>query len=131
MLQNSELKTSWVNPFQLNQAVTINNLKAGLGIVYEGGVPSSITLGGNVVVGKVHGSVIIHTGVDPSKQLLHVNIINLDVADLLKAIGSLIEVDLKIPGGANAFFIRKLEVYLSTGVELFNVYYLRSIRLDI
>ena len=130
-LRHSELKTSWVNPFQLSKAITIKNLKAGIGILYEGGVPSSVTLGGAVVIGDVQGSALLHRGTDPSKQLLHVKIINLDVARLLKTIGNLIDVDLTIPGGKNAFFIRKLEIYLSTGMELFDVSYPRGIRLGV
>jgi hypothetical protein len=127
----SELKTPWVNPFQLSKAVTIKDFKLGLGIVYAGGVPSSLTLGGALIIGDVQGSVLIHTGIDPSKQLLHAKIVNLDVAQLLKTIGKLIEVDLTIPGGNNAFFIRKFELYLSTGMELFEVSYPRGVRLEV
>ena len=37
----SELKTTWVNPFNLCPAVTISNLKAGLGILYAQGMEVS------------------------------------------------------------------------------------------
>ncbi|KAM7219209.1 hypothetical protein V8F06_005378 [Rhypophila decipiens] len=126
----AELKTDWENPLSLSRAVTIRNLKAGLGILYVGS-PSSVTLGGAVVVGSVSGSVLIHTGTDPKQQLLEVRLRNLDVAALLKAVGGLIGVDLTIPGGNDAFFVRKLDVYLSTGCEVLNVYYPRGIRLDV
>ncbi|KPM37506.1 hypothetical protein AK830_g9050 [Neonectria ditissima] len=126
----AELKTSWANPFNLNKAVTIHNFKAGLGILYAGAAPSSITLGGAVVVGEVAGSVLVHTGVDASKQLLHINIVNLDVSQLLNSVGSLIDVKLRLPGGSDAFFIRKLEIYLSTGLELFGTYYAQGIYID-
>jgi hypothetical protein len=84
-----------------------------------------------VVIGDVQGRVLIHTGVDPSKQLLHVKIVNLDVAQMLNTIGKLIEVNLTIPGGNNAFFIRKFELYLSTGMELFEVSYPRGMWLEV
>ena len=129
-VQYSELKTPWVNPFQLSKAVTINNFKVGLGILYAGATPSSVTLGGAVVIGEVQGSALVHTGIDASKQVVHVKIVNLDVAQLLRTIGKLIDVDLTVPGGSNAFFIRKLELYLSTGMELFNVEYPRGIRVE-
>jgi hypothetical protein len=114
----------------LSDAVTIKNFKAGLGVIYAG-APSSVTLGGAAIVGSVTGSVLVHTGTDPGKQLLQVKLRNLDVAASLKAIGGLIGVKLTSAGGNDAFFIRKLDVYLSTGVEIFGVYYPKGIRLDI
>lgn len=125
------MKTPWTNPFKLSKAITIKDLKLGLGIIYAGGAPSNITIGGALTIGDVQGSVLVHTGVDPSKQLIHAKIVNLDVAKMLITIGKLIDVDLTIPSGSNAFFIRKFELYLSTGLELFDVVYPRGIRLEV
>lgn len=91
-----------------------------------------MTLGGAVLIGSVQGSITVHTGVNASQQLLHVKVINLDVAHLLKVVSSLIEIDTpRPPQGVEVFFVRKLEVYLSTGVELFDTYHPRGMLLDV
>jgi len=118
-----------VNPLKLSKAVTIKGLKASIGILYAS-APSSVTLGGGVVVGSISGSVLIHTGVDPRQQLLQVKLRNLDAVALLNAIGGLMGVQLAKIGGSDAFFVRKLNVYLSTGVEIMGAFYPKGILLD-
>jgi hypothetical protein len=93
--------------------------------------PSSVTLGGAAMIGDVQGGVLIRTGIDPSQQLLHVNIVNLDMTQLLKTIGKLIDVELTIPEKRNVFFVRNFDLYLSTGMELFDVHYPRGVRLEV
>ena len=67
---------------------------------------------------------------DPGKQLINLNIENLDVGQLLRFVGDLLDLGLNIPESKDMFFVEKLLIYASTGIEIDHVAYKRGFKLD-
>lgn len=95
------------------------------------GTPSSFTIGGDLDLKDFKGSMLLHTGTNPSEQLLQLAIKGLDVAQLVSFIGEVFNMDMSPPShGKDTFFVRNLLVYFSTGMEANGKYYEEGIELD-
>jgi hypothetical protein len=128
------MEGEWKNPFGLYEPLTITKLEGGLGIVYSQffstGTPSNITLGGECKIDDFYGRLLIQTGTNPSEQLLIVKLMNLDVAQLFQMVGKMIDHEISLANGKDTFYVRTLEIYISTGVDVLDTYYARGIRLN-
>ncbi|KAF5618853.1 uncharacterized protein FTJAE_12120 [Fusarium tjaetaba] len=123
----------WNNPLGKCKQLSIADLYTDLRIDYAKffatGTPTSITLGGTFGLHDFEGRVDLHLGTS-YEQLIRLDIQNLDVAKFVKLIANLIEVDISIPDSKDTFYIRKLLVYVSTGIVINGVEHPRGIKLD-
>ena len=98
--------------------------------IHRHGTPSSLELEGSFKIGECKGNLNLFLSKDPGKQLINLNVENLDVGQLLHFVGDLLDLGLNIPESKDMFFIKKLIIYMSTGIEIDHVVYKRGFKLD-
>ncbi|XHG01805.1 hypothetical protein AWENTII_005176 [Aspergillus wentii] len=125
----------WVDPFGLNKKAVVSELGVGAGFKYatvleEG--PDQFSFAGKLDLGdKFHGKMVLHFGVG-EEQVIIVKASEINVVQLIRLAGELADIKelANIEGGDDILVFRDLELYLSTGAEVFGITYERGIHVN-
>ncbi|RBA15548.1 hypothetical protein FPRO05_12622 [Fusarium proliferatum] len=111
----------WRNPFGVSDKIIVQKLGGSVAFRYasvlvEG--PSELAFGGMVKCGNFTGEAFIVVTKLPTRQVLKVNISNVNVSELIRMAGEIGDLDALRNISAGDFLVfNKAEMYFSTGIE--------------